>query len=237
MDSQLLADALSKSPEIQVCGAYSASKGALAAMERERPQVVVLSSKLEDVESKGFEVARALRSIQASTRVVMLLDSSDPEKVVESFRSGAKGVFCRNQSLQSLVKCIQSVHLGQVWANSSELAFLLEALNSTPEWNIATQSSAKLSKREKDVVRAVAEGRTNREIGKHLGLTEHTVKNYLFRIFDKLGVSTRVELVVYALACGQSNAASSPLPAKKPGPTAVVLPVRNESKIERFRPR
>lgn len=237
MDSQLLAEALSKSPEIQVCGAYSASKGALAAMERERPQVVVLSSKLEDVESKGFEVARAVRTIHSTARVVMLLDSSEPAKVVEAFRSGARGVFCRNQSLQSLVKCIQSVHLGQVWANSSELAFLLEALNHTPEWNIATQSSAKLSKREKDVVRAVAEGRTNREIGKHLGLTEHTVKNYLFRIFDKLGVSTRVELVVYALACGQPNTAAGSLSSKKSGPTAVVLPLRDETTMERLRTR
>jgi len=226
MDSQLLAEALSKSPEIEICGAYSASQGALAAMERERPEVVVLSSMLEDIESKGFEVARKLRGMHSGVRVVMLLDASEPSRVVEAFRSGAKGVFCRNQSLQSLVKCIKSVHSGQVWANSSELTFLLEALNQTPAWDVATQSAARLSKRERDVVRAVAEGRTNREIGKHLGLTEHTVKNYLFRIFDKLGVSTRVELVVYALACTQS---ASPMPAKKAGPRAVVLPLRDGS--------
>lgn len=229
MDSQLLAEALSQNPEIEICGAYSASKTALAATAREHPQVVVLSSQLDDTESKGFEVARALRSLQSGVRVVMLLDSSEPAKVVEAFRSGAKGVFCRNQSLQSLVKCIQSVHLGQVWANSSELTFLLEALSQSPDWDVFANSSAKLSKREKDVVRAVAEGRTNREIGKHLGLTEHTVKNYLFRIFDKVGVSTRVELVVYALAFAQSGVASSPLPPKKAGPSALVFPVRNES--------
>lgn len=237
MDSQLLADALSKSPEIQVCGSYSSSKGALAAVEKERPQVVVLSSKLEDIESKGFEVARTLSSIQSTIRVIMLLDSSEPAKVVEAFRCGARGVFCRSQSLQALVKCIQSVHIGQVWANSSELSFLLEALNQTPAFNMATQSFATLSKREKDVVRAVADGRTNREIGKHLGLTEHTVKNYLFRIFDKLGVSTRVELVVYALACGQPQAAASPLFSTKSGPRPIAFPLRDESTTERFRSR
>jgi DNA-binding NarL/FixJ family response regulator len=237
MDSQLLADALSKSPEIQVCGSYSASKGALAAIEKERPQVVVLSSKLEDVESKGFEVARTLRSLQSTVRVVMLLDTSEPAKVVEAFRSGARGIFCRSQSLQALVKCIQSVHIGQVWANSSELSFLLEALNQSPAFNLATQSFATLSKRERDVVRAVADGRTNREIGKHLGLTEHTVKNYLFRIFDKLGVSTRVELVVYALACAQPEAAVSPSLLKKPGPRPIAFPPPDESTTQRLRSR
>jgi DNA-binding NarL/FixJ family response regulator len=99
MDSQLLAEALSKSADIRVCGAYSSFQNAVAAMERERPHVVVLSSTLEDVESKGFELARAVRSIQLDVRIVMLLDSSEPGKVVEAFRSGAKGVFCRNESL------------------------------------------------------------------------------------------------------------------------------------------
>lgn len=217
MDNQLLAEALSKCPEIHVCGAYSASKSALAAVERERPEVVVLSSKLEDIDSKGFEVARKMRSMQSGIRVIMLLDSSEPAKVVEAFRSGAKGVFCRNQSLQSLVKCIQSVHSGQIWANSSQLTFLLEALNQTPAWNVTTASFARLSKRERDVVRSVAEGRTNREIGKHLGLTEHTIKNYLFRIFEKLGVSTRVELVVYALAYGQPDGSLTAQSSKRAG--------------------
>jgi DNA-binding NarL/FixJ family response regulator len=237
MDSQLLAEALSKSPAIEICGAYSDSKSALAATEKERPQVVILSSKLEDTEAKGFEVARALKSMQSSIRVIMLLDASEPAKVVEAFRSGATGVFCRSQSLQSLVKCIQSVHLGQVWANSNELTFLLDALNQTPSWNIGAQSLAALSNRERDVVRAVAEGRTNREIGKHLGLTEHTVKNYLFRIFDKLGVSTRVELVVYALACGPSQGMPGATPSKKTGPRPVSFPVRETGALEQFRPR
>jgi DNA-binding NarL/FixJ family response regulator len=83
-----------------------------------------------------------------------------------------------------------------------------------PNWQTALGSSAKLSKREKEVVLAVAEGLTNRQIAKQLGLTEHTVKNYLFRIYDKLGVSTRVELVIYGLSCHQRKPAPSPVPVK-----------------------
>jgi len=222
MDSQLLAEALARNADIEICGVCFNSKSALAAVASEMPHIVVLSAQLEDGESKGFEVARTLRSTQPNTRVVMLLDSSERARVLEAFRCGARGVFCRSQSLTSLAKCIQSVHIGQVWANSSELAFLLDTFAQMPAVNdVHTDPRAKLSKREQDVVRAVAEGRTNREIAAHLGLTEHTVKNYLFRIFDKVGVSTRVELVLYALTSAQSIAVTDSGAQKSIAPKSV----------------
>jgi DNA-binding CsgD family transcriptional regulator len=75
-----------------------------------------------------------------------------------------------------------------------------------------------LSRREQEVVRCVAEGLSNREIAQRLGLTEHTVKNYLFRIFDKLGVSKRVEVVLYAYSLGSSTPAPSAPTISKPKP-------------------
>jgi len=235
MDAQLLAQALSQNSEIEICGACSNSKSALAAVAAERPQVAIISSQLEDGEAKGFEVARDLRTAGSNVHIIMLLDSSDRAKVVEAFRSGAKGVFCRDQSIKSLVKCIYSVQIGQVWANSSELAFLLEALTQSPSREVRTHASAKLSKRENDVVRAVVEGRTNREIASHLGLTEHTVKNYLFRIFDKVGVSTRVELVLHAFASAQAgvaegNGVPAPRPPKSDGLATLRVPSRHNSR-------
>jgi DNA-binding NarL/FixJ family response regulator len=130
----------------------------------------------------------------------MLLDSSERASVIESFLAGARGVFSRTDSLKALAKCIHSVHNGQVWASSRELQFVLEALCApAPIRLLNGKGTAMLSAREMEVVQSVAEGLTNREIAKRLGLTEHTVKNYLFRIFDKLGVSSRVEVVLYAL--------------------------------------
>jgi DNA-binding NarL/FixJ family response regulator len=123
--------------------------------------------------------------------------------VVEAFRAGARGVFCRSESLKSLARCIQCVSEGQIWANSKELRYLLEALGEAlPLRVIDARGAALLSRRELEVVRCVAEGLSNREIAQRLGLTEHTVKNYLFRIFDKLGVSKRVEVVLYAYSLG-----------------------------------
>src|SRR5207248_860287 len=143
--------------------------------------------------------------------IVMLIDSSERGPVVEAFRAGVRGVFCRSESLKSLAKCIACVHQGQIWASSKELRYLLEALGEAlPLRVIDSRGTVLLSRREQEVVRCVAEGLSNREIAQRLGLTEHTVKNYLFRIFDKLGVSKRVEVVLYAYSLGTAADVSEP---------------------------
>lgn len=134
---------------------------------------------------------------------IILLDRTDPELVVNAFRAGARGVYARSESdIGMLCKCIRRVAEGQVWADSTQLQYLLEAFsNSQPEGNaVKDRGLLLLTAREEEVVRLVAEGMGNREIAQHLNLSEHTVKNYMFRIFEKLGFSNRVELVLYAIA-------------------------------------
>jgi DNA-binding NarL/FixJ family response regulator len=119
----------------------------------------------------------------------------------------------------SLARCIQCVSEGQIWANSRELRYLLEALGEAlPLRVIDARGAALLSRRELEVVRCVAEGLSNREIAQRLGLTEHTVKNYLFRIFDKLGVSKRVEVVLYAYSLGSATDVGNGVNGKKSPP-------------------
>jgi two-component system nitrate/nitrite response regulator NarL len=203
MNSQLLAAALERDKRFEVLDPVSDARGIIAAVAKQKPAVVVVSAELDDDKRKGFEVARELRALHPETRVVMLLDASERSQVVEAFRTGARGVFCRSESLTSLARCIQCVSEGQIWANSKELRYLLEALGEAlPLRVVDTRGAALLSRREVEVVRCVAEGLSNREIAQRLGLTEHTVKNYLFRIFDKLGVSKRVEVVLYAYSLG-----------------------------------
>jgi len=130
----------------------------------------------------------------------MLIDSPERDLVVDSFRGGARGIFCRDEPFETLCKCIYSVYKGQIWANTSELGYALDALAETAPLRLVNATGARLlTKREEDVVRLVAEGLTNREVARQLNLSEHTVRNYLFRIFEKLGISSRVELVLYAL--------------------------------------
>ena len=198
MSSQLLAQALAQDIQFHVTGIEPKPASILDAVADEKPHVVLMSSVLEE-STTGFDLIRQVCAARPGTRVVMLMDTSKRSAVVEAFRSGAHGVFSRTESPKALAKCICSVHQGQVWANSSELRFLLEALCESEPLNVVdARGEAMLSKREQDVVRCVAEGLSNREIASRLRLTEHTVKNYLFRIFDKLGVSSRVEVVLYA---------------------------------------
>jgi DNA-binding NarL/FixJ family response regulator len=195
MNSQLLASALEREPCFQII-TRAADVSIISTAAIERPNVVLVSSELDGDPKGGFEIARQIRP---ETRVIMLLDRSERHLVVESFRAGARGVFCRSESLSSLAKCVLRVSQGQVWANSQEIKYLLDALGEAmPMRVVNAQGAAILSRREQEVVRCVAEGLSNREISQRLGLTEHTVKNYLFRIFDKLGVSKRVEVVLYA---------------------------------------
>jgi DNA-binding NarL/FixJ family response regulator len=221
MNSQLLAAALERDKRFQVMEPAVDSRTILALVLQEKPAVVLISAMLDDDPRKGFQVARELSAARTESRIVMLVDNSERSLIIEAFRAGARGVFCRSESLKSLAKCIQCVGSGQVWANSNELRFLLEALGETmPLRMVASRGAGLLSRREQEVVRCVAEGLSNREIAQRLSLTEHTVKNYLFRIFDKLGVSKRVEVVLFAYSLGSGsllNFGDEPGPQKPSG--------------------
>jgi len=207
MNSQLLATALERDKRFQVLDPPADGQEILADVMNKRPTVVVLSAEIDGNPRKGFDLAREIRALRREIQVVMLLDSSERDPVLEAFRAGARGVFSRNDSLKSLAKCICCVSQGQVWANSRELRYLLDAVGEAlPMRVIDAKGRELLSRREQDVVRCVAEGLSNREIAQRLGLTEHTVKNYLFRIFDKLGVSKRVEVALYAYSLGGPSA-------------------------------
>jgi len=202
MGTQLLVEALGRAPQFDMIECAPNRAAVLQLLKREQPQIAVVSANLGEDHGGGFELVREIRSQSPATRVVVLLDASERASVVEAFRAGAQGVFCRTESFRLLAKCIQCVHQGQIWASSGELQYVLEALTRPTFAKLQTNGKSLLSARETDVVRCLAEGLTNREISQRLKLTEHTVKNYLFRIFDKLGVSSRVEVVLYALGSG-----------------------------------
>jgi DNA-binding NarL/FixJ family response regulator len=209
MNTQLLVDALGRDGQLHLATAGKETDIS-SVVKRERAQVALISARQGNETRAGFRVCREIRSSSPATRIIMLLDSAERGPVVEAFRSGARGVFCRTESFKLLAKSIKCVHEGQIWASSSELQFLLEAMSEpVPMSFLDAGGDSLLSARELDVVRCVAEGLSNREIAQRLTLREHTVKNYLFRIFDKLGVSSRVEVVLYALNGHSSNGRAS----------------------------
>jgi two-component system nitrate/nitrite response regulator NarL len=216
--TQLLADALKRDHGLDVISADSDSHGLIAAAASHKAHVLLISSNLDEESHRAFEVLRELRTSHPQIRAVMLLDSSKREFILRAFRAGARGIFSRHESVESLCKCIRSVHEGQIWASSLQMSFAVEALASSPTVRAVDANGLDLlSKREMEVVRSLAEGLTNREIAERLGLSQHTIKNYLFRVFDKLGVSSRVELLFMTLS--QTSPAQSLLPSLLASPT------------------
>lgn len=198
MSCRLLADALHRHKRFQAFPATTVGE-ALQALRSTPFHIALISTSIANDSVGGLRLLREVRELQPQVGAIVLLDALEPNLVVEAFRAGALGVFCRSDSFPALCKCIVCVHEGQVWAGSKELQFVLDALVEPAPVDAGTPGSRQLSQREEEIARLVAEGLSNRQISQRLQLSEHTIKNYLFRVFEKLGVSTRVELALYAL--------------------------------------
>jgi two-component system nitrate/nitrite response regulator NarL len=202
MDCELLSTAVKRSrQQLDVVASAVSRKDVVHCFSRGNVDVALINSDLEDGRMTGLGVLPELHATYERTPVVMLFDTWQDELIVNAFRAGAKGVFCRlEKKLEMLWKCINAVHKGQVWANSAQLQLLLNTLRSTaPIRAVSSPGMNLLGLRENQVANLVAEGLPNKGIAQRLAITEHTVSNYLFRIYNKLGISSRVELVLYVM--------------------------------------
>ncbi len=197
----LVSAGLKRYTRFDVIGYATSTADLLNLIATHAPQVILIGCDLEDGHFTGLSVLPEIQTKYPELNIVLLIDRSDPELVVQAFRGGAKGVFDRSEShFQHLCKCVDCVYQGQIWANTQQLKFLLHALAQAPSPRVINAEGANLlTRREEDLLRLVVDGLGNREIARRLNLSEHTIKNYMFRIFDKLGISNRVELVLYAL--------------------------------------
>ena len=224
---RLLARLLQTRPQFRVLGSVSNSRNLLNSLERTRADVVLVNADLPGGSYGVFPQLREMSRQYPDLPWVLLVDRSDPPLVLEAFRAGASGVFsCANSNTRLLIKCISRVAEGQIWAEATHLKFLLAAWRgqSLPASSSRGEPLSLLTAREESVVRLVAQGMSNREIAGHLGLSEHTVKNTMFRLFEKLGFSNRVELVLYAIA--KLNQAAFP----DVGPPSPAVP--NENSVQ-----
>ena len=204
MACRLLSEALNKQAGISVVASVVDGESMMRSAQALQPDIVLISASLQ-----GGPFDRRSRVSEIRSRVpgcpwILLLDQNESQLGVAALRAGAKGIFSRAQSdIGLLAKCIRRVMEGQIWVDNRQTLHLLEALTSTVDGHCGHRlpvGPPKLTPREESVVRLVVQGRPNREIADELHLSEHTIKNYLFRVFDKLGVSNRVELALYAVA-------------------------------------
>jgi DNA-binding NarL/FixJ family response regulator len=207
MESQLLAEALHRDAEFQVLTCLLDGDALLAAVASSAPCHVAVLSLSGSTPAHALTVLRALQRAHPLVGKILLADSPDRDLVVALLRSGARGIFSvADRPFRDLCKCIVRVAAGQIWVSTSQLNFLLDLITESPAL-VLVDSVGKplLTRRQEQVVSLVAEGLSNRQIAVQLGLSEHTIKKYLFCVFDRLGISTRVELVLYAVSQTDSH--------------------------------
>jgi len=198
MGAQLLSAVIARDHKFTVTRAIASMDDALPAVEREDHQVALISTSLENDSFLGLQLIRRMRQIRPEVRTIALIDFPKRELVVEVFRAGARGVLSRTEAASQLSRALTSVHQGEIWATSEQLTNVLDSLADLPTARLTdVKGNVLLSKRETEIVSCVSEGLTNREIATRLKISENTVKNYLFHTFDKLGVSNRLELLLY----------------------------------------
>jgi DNA-binding NarL/FixJ family response regulator len=201
MHSQLLTSALRRRSEFRVTCCELESNAVLDAVLANEVDVVLMSPQ------NDLSAIRALHLAHPEIAKILLVESSDRNTIVNAFRAGVRGVFCfADFPFRLLCKCIQCVHRGELWISNEQLEYVVETIAQVPSLRVVNSNGFKLlTPREEQVVALVADGLSNRDVAHELGLSQHTVKKYLFRIFDKVGVSSRVELVLYAVTRGASR--------------------------------
>lgn len=172
-----------------------------SSLEQHKPQVLLLSIHFKALVDGRFQLLADLLASYPDVACVLLLDSGETEIVVDAFRARAKGIFvCTEGDLNLLRKCIRQVAAGQIWIDPVQMNCIIASMPSV-HWKEAISKkpvSCVLTPREEEVVQLLSEGLRNREIAARLNLSDNTIKNYIFRIFEKLGFSNRVEVVLYA---------------------------------------
>jgi Response regulator containing a CheY-like receiver domain and an HTH DNA-binding domain len=201
MARDLYSQALNRFTGLQVIASVSTVEGVMGVIQSKQVDVVLLAANLEDGPLTGLMALQKINCTLTQAKAVLLFEAHEAHLVVPAFRAGVRGVFClETDGIKQLCRCVKCIHNGQVWANSAQLGLIIDAFSkSVPLRIVDAHGTELLTKREEDVVRLVERGLTNKEIAVELHLSEHTIRNNLFRIFDKLGVSSRVELALYAL--------------------------------------
>jgi two-component system, NarL family, nitrate/nitrite response regulator NarL len=186
-------------PEMVIVGEAGNSADALAIAVREQPDVIVL-----DLDLGGEDAIGSLQALIASSersRVLILTGVNDPEKHRRAVHLGAVGVLLKDQAGKTLIKAIRKVLAGEVWLERSMTAHILTDFTRADERRRNDPEAAKietLTEREREVIALIAEGLTTKRIAERLFISEKTVSNHLTAIYNKLGVSSRLELAIYA---------------------------------------
>ncbi|HEU5336801.1 MAG TPA: response regulator transcription factor [Terriglobales bacterium] len=221
---ELLSTALRRQRAFHVVSCSAELAPCLARLQSGHPDVLLLGLASLNGDGLHYELIRSLHSSCPKAAIVLLLYEYDRDLVIEALRAGARGLFCLASRFKDLCRCIHAVHAGQFWVNTEQFAYVIDSLVQAPSLHATDVNGHRLlTAREEQIVTLVAEGLGNRHIAQKLEITENTVKKALLRIFDKLGISNRVELVLYVLTHRPSESPALPVEPRSPEPIKVAV--------------
>ena len=172
---------------------------AVSLVRQLRPEILLLD--LAMPRRPGLEALRELSTESLPVRVILLTAAAEKEQIVEALQLGARGVVLKDSATQILLKAIHAVMNGEYWVGRESVSNLVQYLRSLIDSSSAASRQKRygLTPRELEIISAVVAGYANKEIAEHFKISEDTVKHHLSNIFDKLGVSTRLELALFAV--------------------------------------
>ena len=185
--------------DLTLVGEATNGMEAMLLLERYDPDVLLLDLQMPVMD--GIEVLTEVAKRKFRVRTIVMLASDEREKAVRAVRLGARGILFKDAEAGLLVKSVRKVYAGEVWIDNPILSQALESLvtKPAPPPGVSGQRNQQLSNREMEVVRCVAMGLRNKEVADKLGVSEATIKNHLTSVYSKLGVSDRLELILYAI--------------------------------------
>lgn len=190
---------LSSEPAIDVIAEAGDGDEALDLTRRLSPDVLLLDLAMPRL--SGFDVLRHIMADSPTVKIILLTASITPQQIIEALNTGARGVILKDTLTERMPEAVMSVAAGDYWIDGKRVVNLVSALHDLEQKAVTPQRKTYgLTPREMEVVGCIVEGCSNRDIAQQFKLSEETVKRHLSNIFDKTGVSTRLELAMFAIA-------------------------------------
>jgi two-component system nitrate/nitrite response regulator NarL len=195
---------LSSSGDVQVVGEAQDGPEAIEKTLELSPDVVITDLRMAN--SEGLSVLRTLHTRAPQAKVILFTASENKDDFIEAMKLGCCGILPKDAPPSMILKSIQKVQAGEIWLDSNTTAAVIRQFAAPMDTGISQVTSnskprerAQLSQREREIIVLIAQGYKNKEIAEKMFITEQTVKNHLHNVFDKLGVSDRLELALYAI--------------------------------------
>ena len=185
-------------PELEVVARSTTAEAAVKAVQEHRPDVLVLDLVMPGHD--GMWVLRQLSELNLPTRTVLLTAHVEENRLVEAIRLGVWGIVLKEMAPRMLMECVRKVHAGEKWLEQQSVTRAIERMQKRE--SEIDRLTRLLTPRELEIVRLASEGLRNKEIGERLSITEGTVKIHLHNIYEKLGVTGRSQLILYATKHG-----------------------------------